>query len=126
MALKKATITQKTTAKKATTTKASPKKTSIKKTATQKKTAIKKTAAKKTSAKKTVKKVKPITILEKAATDDALDYINAACEALANKGDISPKSLQEFAMQMFAFGVSSGASVAMLDRFSEMEDYLSL
>ena len=68
---------------------------------------------------------KPVTILEKAATDDALDYINAACEALASKDEISPKALQEFAMQMFAFGVSSGASVAMLDRFSEMKDYLS-
>lgn len=110
MAIKKATTAKKT----------AEKKTSVKK-ATVKKTAVKKTAEKKSA----VKKAKPVTILEKAATDDALDYINAACEALASKGDISPKALQEFAMQMFAFGVSSGASVAMLDRFSEMKDYLS-
>lgn len=116
MALKKATTTKKTVAKKATATK----------TAVKKAAAPKKAAVKKTTAKKTVKKTKPISILEKAATDEALDYINAACEALANKDEISPKALQEFAMQMFAFGVSSGASVAMLDRFSEMEDYLSL
>lgn len=109
MAIKKATTAKKT----------AEKKTSVKKAT------VKKTAVKKGSQKKTVKKAKPVTILEKAATDDALDYINAACEALANKGDISPKALQEFAMQMFAFGVSSGASVAMLDRFSEMKDYLS-
>ncbi|MCR5029377.1 MAG: hypothetical protein K6A31_09000 [Fibrobacter sp.] len=121
MALKKATTTKKTVAKKATATK-----TAVKKAAAPKKAAVKKTTAKKTTAKKAVKKAKPISILEKAATDEALDYINAACEALANKDEISPKALQEFAMQMFAFGVSSGASVAMLDRFSEMEDYLSL
>lgn len=114
MAIKKATTAKKT----------AEKKTSVKK-ATVKKTAEKKSSAKKGPQKKTVKKAKPVTILEKAATDDALDYINAACESLANKGDISPKALQEFAMQMFAFGVSSGASVAMLDRFSEMKDYLS-
>jgi len=126
MALKKATTTKKTVAKKATATKTAVKKAAAPKKAAVKKTTAKKTTAKKTTAKKTVKKAKPISILEKAATDEALDYINAACEALANKDEISPKALQEFAMQMFAFGVSSGASVAMLDRFSEMEDYLSL
>lgn len=119
MAIKKATTAKKTAEKKTAVKKATVKKTAVKKTAE------KKSAVKKGSQKKTVKKAKPVTILEKAATDDALDYINAACEALANKGDISPKALQEFAMQMFAFGVSSGASVAMLDRFSEMKDYLS-
>jgi hypothetical protein len=119
MAIKKATTAKKTAEKKTSVKEASVKKTAVKKTAE------KKSAVKKGPQKKTVKKAKPVTILEKAATDDALDYINAACEALASKGDISPKALQEFAMQMFAFGVSSGASVAMLDRFSEMKDYLS-
>ena len=111
MAIKKTAPAKKATVKKASTKK------------TVKKTAVKKVASK--VAKKTTRKTKPVTILEKAATDDALDYINAACEALASKDEISPKALQEFAMQMFAFGVSSGASVAMLDRFSEMKDYLS-
>ena len=113
MAIKKATSVKKATVKKTAEKKATAKKASTK------------TSAKKTI-KKAVKKAKPVSILEKAATDDALDYINAACEALASKGEISPKALQEFAMQMFAFGVSSGASVAMLDRFSEMKDYLTL
>jgi len=113
MALKKASV-KKTTAKKPAAKKTAEKKSTVKKTGTKK------------TAKKTVKKAKQVTILEKAATEEALDYINAACEALANKGEISPEVLQEFAMQMFAFGVSSGASVAMLDRFSEMKDYLSL